>query len=96
MLFVFTVILAGPICGLIVQRLMLPRGGAWVIAATLAAALVFGLTNHFLIPGVDHVSHVAEPWRMLFGVTAALLVATELFGSAVAVWCATKVRVAAS
>lgn len=53
-----------------------------------------GLGNHFLILGADHVSHVPGPWAMLFGVTAALLVATEFLGSAVAVWCATKLEAA--
>jgi len=92
MLFVFAVILIGPVFGLIVQRVALARAGAWVIAATLAGALAFGLANHFLIPGADHVSHVAGPWRVMFGVTAALLVVTEAFGSALAVWYATRAR----
>ncbi len=92
MLFVFAVILAGPIVGLAVHRLALPRAGAWLIAATLGAALAFGLVNHFLIAGADHVSHVAGPWRIWFGATALLLVATEAIGSAAAVWCAMRVR----
>jgi hypothetical protein len=92
MLFVLTVILIGPILGLIVQRMARARAGAWVIAVTLAGALVFGLANHFLIPGVDHVTHVAGPWRAVFGITAALLVVTEAFGSTLAVWCATHAR----
>ena len=91
MAFVFTVILAGPIVGLL-ARIVVPRAGAWVIAATLGAALVFGVANHFLIPGVDHVLHVARPWRVLFGATAALLVLTEAFGAGVAVWCAMRLR----
>lgn len=90
MLFVVVVILVGPILGLIVQRLMLPRGGAFMIAAMLGGALAFGVANHFLIAGVDHVSHVAEPWRDLFAVTAVLLVVTEAFGSALAAWCAVR------
>lgn len=92
MLFVFGIILVGPVLGLVVQRVALPRAGSWVIAVTLAGALIFGLANHFLIAGADHVSHVAGPWRALFGTTAALLVATEAFGSAAAVWCATTIR----
>jgi hypothetical protein len=91
-LFVFGVILVGPVLGLVVQRLALPRGGAWLIAAAMAGALAFGFVNHFMIPGIDHVSHVAEPWRPLFGITAALLVATEAFGSAFAAWCAVRAR----
>ena len=92
MAFVFAVILIGPVAGLILQRLVFPRGGAWLVAATLAGAMVFGLANHFLIPGADHVGHVAGPWRMLFGTTAALLVLTESLGTLAAVWCATGPR----
>jgi hypothetical protein len=90
--FVFAVILIGPFLGLIVQLLGWPRAGAWAIAAMMASALVFGLVNHFLIPGPDHVSHVAQPWRLLFGATAALLVPTEAIGSALAVWIAVNNR----
>jgi hypothetical protein len=60
MSFVFTVILIGPVLGLIVQRAGLPRAGAWAVAATLAGGLLFGLVNHFLLPGADHVGHVAS------------------------------------
>ncbi len=88
MVFVFAVILIGPIMGLIIQRAGLSRGGAWAIAVMMTAALAFGMVNHFLIPGTDHVSRVAEPWRLLFGVTAVLLILAEAFGAAVAVWCA--------
>jgi hypothetical protein len=89
-LFVVAVILIGPVLGVIVRRVGLPREGAWGIAAMMAAALTFGLVNHFLIQGADHVGHVAEPWRLLFGTTAALLAVTEAFGAAVAVWCAVR------
>ena len=47
--------------------------GGWIVAASLGGALVFGLINHFIIAGPDHVAHVAAEWRTLFGVTAALL-----------------------
>jgi hypothetical protein len=92
MSFVFAVILIGPVLGLIAQRAGLPRAGAWVVAAALAGALVFGLVNHFLLPGADHVSNVTAQWRVLFGVTAALLAISEAFGSAVAVRCAMLAR----
>lgn len=92
MLFVFAVILIGPVAGLVVNLFAFPRTGAWMIASTLAGALVFGLANHFVIPGVDHVSHVAGPYRVLFGVSAALLLLTEAGGAALAVGCATAGR----
>lgn len=92
MVFVWAVIMIGPLAGLILQRTVLPRAGAWVIAATLFGSFVFGLVNHFLIPGIDHVAHVVGPWRVMFGVSAALLAVTEALGSALAVWCASAVR----
>jgi hypothetical protein len=92
MLFVVIVILMGPVLGLIAQRLGLARGGAWIIAASLAGSLAFGLVNHFLIPGADHVSHVAGPWRLLFAVTAVLLAVTEACGSVLAIRSATDIR----
>jgi hypothetical protein len=83
-LFVVAVILIGPILGLIVYAFWLPRTGAWIVAVTMAGAFAFGLVNHFLISGSDHVSHVPAPWRMMFGITAALLAVIEAAGSALA------------
>ena len=84
-LFVYIVILAGPLAGLALWRWR-PRAGAWIVAASMAGALVFGLVNHFLIDGQDHVARVAADWRTLFGVTAALLVVSEAAGAAIGVW----------
>ena len=88
-LFVYIVILAGPLAGLILLRSM-PVAGAWTVAASLGGALVFGLINHFIVAGPDHVDHVAAAWRPLFGITAALLAATEAAGAAIGVWSATR------
>jgi hypothetical protein len=87
--FVYTVILAGPLVGLAVSRWR-PAAGAWIVAASLGGALVFGLINHFVIAGPDHVRHVAAEWRNLFTVTAALLVASEAAGVGVGVWSAVR------
>jgi hypothetical protein len=81
-LFVYSVILAAPIVGLVAWRWQ-PRLGGWLVAISMAGALVFGLINHFVIAGPDHVSHVAGDWRLMFGVTAALLVLCEAAGIAV-------------
>ena len=88
-LFVYIVILAGPLAGLAVSRWR-PRAGAWIVALSLSGALIFGLINHFIIAGPDHVAHVAAEWRTLFGTTAALLVASESAGAATAVWFAVR------
>ena len=82
-LFVYIVILAGPLLGL---ALAWPaeRIGSWLIAVTMAASLVFGLVNHFVLSSPDHVAHVDPQWRVLFATTAVLLAVTELVGSGLA------------
>jgi hypothetical protein len=87
--FVLIVIQIGPPAGLAVS-LSWPRAGAWVVAASMTGALVFGLVNHFVIPSPDHVSQVTEAWRPLFASTAWLLVLTEAAGVAVGVRRATS------
>ena len=83
--FVIVVIQIGPLAGLAYARAH-PIAGALAVAATMAAALLFGLLNHFLVQGTDHVSHVAAEWRPLFESTAALLVVTEAAGVAAGLW----------
>ena len=90
--FVFTVILAGPLVGLVLRHTILPRTGAWIIAATLTASLVFGLVNHFVMDGADHVMRVVGSSQTLFGVTAALLAISEALGAGLAVHAAEGVR----
>jgi hypothetical protein len=83
-LFVYIVILAGPLIGLMASA-WTPRAGALIVAVSMAGALIFGLINHFIISGADHVAHVAAEWRTLFGITAALLVVSEAIGVLVGV-----------
>jgi hypothetical protein len=83
-LFVFIVILAGPLVGLALT-LASEVGGAWVVAGTMVAALLFGLVNHFVFPSPDHVAQVDPRWRTLFATTAVLLAATEGLGFVLAV-----------
>src|SRR5436190_8853728 len=47
-LFVFAVILAGPVIGLALA-LRSRRVGAWIIGVTMVASLVFGVVNHFVV-----------------------------------------------
>ena len=84
-LFVYIVILAGPIVGLVLTRLGWWGIGNWVIAITMAASLIFGVVNHFLLASPDHVAHVAQQWRTLFATTAVLLALTEAVGSVLAI-----------
>jgi len=65
-------------------RALNKRFGGVVVALTMAASLIFGVVNHFIIDSPDHVSHIAAPWSRLFAITAVLLAITELLGTAVA------------
>ena len=90
-IFVYVVILAGPLAGVAVA-LRAPRTGAWIVAVSMIGALVFGLVNHFVIDGPDHVAHVAADWRPLFSWTAVLLAVSEAAGVAVGVWASRQGR----
>jgi hypothetical protein len=81
--FVFGVILAGPLVGL---GLMWPyrRLGAALVAVTMAGALIFGVVNHFVLSSPDHVAQVDLQWRPLFATTAVLLAVTEAWASVLA------------
>jgi hypothetical protein len=93
-LFVFVVILAGPLVGLGIS-LWTEHYGAVIVALTMAASLIFGVVNHFVLDSPDHVSHVATQWRTLFATTAVLLAISELLGLAIAVRLVRSVRPAA-
>jgi hypothetical protein len=101
-LFVVVVIVLAPILGLLLSMAG-PRGGrggprgtrrttwgGWLVAGSMAAALLFGFTNHFLIAGPDRVDHVAADWRPAFAASAALLVVFEVAGFVAGVRCATR------
>ena len=83
-LFVYIVILAGPLIGLLLAW-KARRIGSIVIALAMAGSLVFGLVNHFMLSSPDHVAHVAAQWRTLFAATAALLALTEALGLGLAI-----------
>lgn len=83
-LFVFLVILAGPLVGLALAW-RAERAGAWIVALAMAGALVFGVVNHFVLTSPDHVSQVSADWRPVFTTTAVLLAVTELLGFGLAI-----------
>jgi hypothetical protein len=85
--FVFAVILAGPIIGLALTW-WAERFGAWVVALTMAAALVFGVVNHFVLDSPDYVANVDPQSRSLFTITAVLLAITEALGFVLGIWAA--------
>ena len=84
-IFIVLVIEIGPLAGVLLSRSR-PVLGGWIVASTMAGALVFGVVNHFVIPGADHVAHIRNDGRVLFTTTAALLAVTEVAGAGSAAW----------
>jgi multidrug transporter EmrE-like cation transporter len=83
--YVLGIVGIGPIAGLIFLRSNRKRTGATILFLTMAGGLLFGLWNHFIAPGADHVMHLqASPWRLPFQATAGLLAVSELTGAIVA------------
>ena len=94
-LYVFVVILAGPLIGLVIS-VWAKQFGTVVVALTMGASLIFGVVNHFIIDSPDHISHIGAPWSRLFATTAVLLAITELLGMVVALRLVRALRLALS
>jgi hypothetical protein len=91
-IFIFAVIIAAPLVGVSVLWFFSISVGAWLLALSLAGALIFGVVNHFVLDSPDHVAHIVAQWRVLFGVTAVLLALSEALGSGLAFWRAAHAR----
>jgi hypothetical protein len=80
-IYVVGIVGVGPIIGLSFLKSSRQRTGASILFVTMMGALAFGLWNHFIAQGADHVMHLqAGPWRLPFQVTAGLLACSELAG----------------
>lgn len=91
--FIFGVIIVAPLVGAVVLWFFSIETGAWLLALSLAASLIFGVVNHFILESPDHVARIAVEWKGLFTATAVLLALTEALGSGLAFWRAAQVRV---
>jgi uncharacterized membrane protein len=81
-LYVLCIIGTGPIAGFFLLRSRRQRTGATILFATMIGALLFGLWNHFIAHGPDHIMHLqAVAWRLPFQATAVLLAVSELAGA---------------
>ncbi len=87
LLFVIIVILLCPLLALALLWSSQKRLGLLLLTFSMAASSVFGLYNHFLVRGGDHVS--AQPPGLVgaaFAVTAYLLFLTEALGAALGLY----------
>lgn len=72
--YIAVVVYAAPVAAAILLWNQFRRSGAWLLAASMAGSLAFGLPYHFLLPGPDNIfTQPPGPWRVLFMVTAVLL-----------------------
>jgi hypothetical protein len=85
--FVLLVPTLAPFAGLALLYRGRERAGAALLAASMAAALLFGLTFHYLVPNPDNVASIpAGPWHLHFTWTAAAIALTEFGGAALGAW----------
>ena len=76
--FILAVILIAPVATLPILRFNRPLASG-LLAVVMAAAFVYGMEGHFLVPGPDSVSIVAsDPWTFVFVVSGAVIGALEL------------------
>jgi hypothetical protein len=51
-------------------------------------SLLFGLVNHFIVPGADNIAQVMPGvWQTSFLITSILLAISEAVGTAIGLWC---------
>jgi hypothetical protein len=87
--FVVVVILVAPLVSLfLLQTTRLKWLGALLLFLSMLGAFLFGLLNHFLLPGSDNVAHVPPGvWQLPFQVTAVLLAILQALGTGIGAWC---------
>ena len=85
--YILSLIYVAPVVAAALLWTRYQRVGAWLLFASMAGSLVFGLAYHFLIPGADN-AFTLQPgaWRTTFQVSAALVLLLQAIGSVVGVW----------
>jgi hypothetical protein len=87
-LFVIVVILLCPLLALALLWTPQNRLGLLLLTVSMAASSVFGLYNHFLVRGPDHVSaQASDAWGTVFVLTPYLLFLTEALGAFSGLYC---------
>jgi hypothetical protein len=87
--FVGVVILIAPLVSLfLLHTARLEWLGALLLFLSMLAACLFGVWNHFLLPGSDNVAHVPPGvWQQPFQITAVLLTILQAAGTGIGIWC---------
>src|SRR5215831_1102599 len=92
--FVVVVILIAPLVSLfLLHTTRLEWLGALLLFLSMLAAFLFGVWNHFLLPGSDNIGHVPPGvWHQSFQVTAVLLAILQAAGTGIGVWCLSEAK----
>ena len=92
--FIVGVILVAPLVSLfLLHTARLEWLGALLLFLSMLAAFLFGVWNHFLLPGSDNIGHVPPGvWQQPFQVTAVLLTFLQAAGTAIGLWCLFEAR----
>jgi len=86
-IYVYVVILAGPLVALGLIWRGIGRPGYALLFLTMAGSFLFGAYHHFVLESPDHVAHVpAGAWGTTFAGSAVALAIIEAAGCAVAIW----------
>lgn len=95
--YIAVVIYAAPVVAAVLLWTRFWLTGAWLLTASMAGPLPFGLLYHFLVSGPDNVfAQPPGPWRSTFVVTAVLLSVLQAAGFVVGLMVARGTRQAAS
>ena len=85
--FIIVVIVAAPLLALLLLSTRRLRPGTLVLTVSMLGSLLFGLVNHFMIPGADNVAQVMPGgWQTVFLLTSILLAISEAAGTAIGLW----------
>jgi hypothetical protein len=86
--FIIVAILAAPLLALLLLSTRRLRPGALLLTLSMFGSLLFGLVNHFIVPGADNVAQVMPGvWQVSFLLTSILLAISEAVGTAIGLWC---------
>jgi hypothetical protein len=89
--YVILVIFLAPVLAVVLLWTRLQRVGVWLLLASMAGALIFGLASHFLVSGPDNV-FTLNPGaaREAFRFSAVLVALSEALGCVVGIWALSK------
>jgi hypothetical protein len=92
--FVVVVILIAPLVSLfLLHTARLAWLGALLLFLSMLGAFLFGVWNHFLLPGSDNIGQVPPGvWQQPFQVTAVLLNILQAAGTGIGIWCLSEAR----